>query len=309
MPQVSRLVHSLPAESALDSWHLPPNVWAVLGGDSVAFIDAGFSDEEAVQGRLEYWRRELGGRTLTYVLLTHHHYDHTGGADAFRRATGARIAAHEQEAPLIRQPDEAEPDDTGIPGEERGATRQRVQRWRWEAAKAVPDQLLKEGDVIPVGGSTLRVVHTPGHTPGSICFLLEEEKALFTGDMVLGLGTVAVSPPPYGDMAAYVRSLHRMKALGAEIIYPGHGPVVPDAGWKLQELIDHRREREEQILRLLRQGKSNVAALVRSIYPELDRRILGMATGQVLAHLHKLEKEGLVTLEGRGQETRITLQV
>jgi repressor of nif and glnA expression len=87
----------------------------------------------------------------------------------------------------------------------------------------------------------------------------------------------------------------------------GHGPVVREPNRKLQELIDHRHQREEQILSLLRDGRDTVAALVRAIYPELDKRILGMATGQVRSHLAKLEREGRVRTSGRGDDTQVEL--
>jgi len=87
----------------------------------------------------------------------------------------------------------------------------------------------------------------------------------------------------------------------------GHGPAVREPNRKLQELIDHRRQREEQILSLVAGGNDTVKALVRAIYPELDKRLLGMAQSQVLSHLSKLEREGRVRTEGQGGETAVRL--
>ena len=139
---------------------------------------------------------------------------------------------------------------------------------------------MEDGDTIAVGGVTIEVVHTPGHTLGSICLYLREERALFTGDTVLGLGTVAIAPPPHGDMGLYIQSLERLKGYDAALLCPGHGPPVQDVGRKLQELIDHRHERERQILAALGRGRGTLTALLDDIYPELDRRLLNMARGQ-----------------------------
>jgi glyoxylase-like metal-dependent hydrolase (beta-lactamase superfamily II) len=106
-------------------------------------------------------------------------------------------------------------------------------------------------------------------------------------------------------MAEYVRSLKKMQALEAPLLAPGHGPLVREPHRKLQELIDHRQQREDQIVSLLAAGKDNAKDLVKAIYPELDKRLLTMATGQVLSHLHKLQSEGRVTLEGKGAETTV----
>jgi len=102
---------------------------------------------------------------------------------------------------------------------------------------------MNDGDEFAVGDLTLRVVHTPGHTLGSVCIHIPQERALFTGDTALGLGTVAISPPPHGDMALYLESLDRLKTLDSALMLPGHGQEVHDVPAKLQELIDHRRSK------------------------------------------------------------------
>ena len=184
-------------------------------------------------------------------------------------------------------------------------------QWRKEAARAGADELVSDGDVLSIGGLTLRMVHSPGHTVGHLSPLLEQSgeqgSVLFAGDNVLGMGTTVVPPPPHGDMVQYVESLKKMQSLNAELMCCGHGPVVNEPNRKLQELIDHRREREEQILSLVGEGNETVKALVRAIYPELDKRIMGMATSQVLSHLSKLEREGRVRTDGEGEETTVVV--
>jgi glyoxylase-like metal-dependent hydrolase (beta-lactamase superfamily II) len=118
---------------------------------------------------------------------------------------------------------------------------------------------------------------------------------------VLGLGTVAISPPPHGDMGLYIQSLQRLQRYDAALLLPGHGPPVQDVARKLQELIDHRHERERQILAILGRGHGTLRALLDDIYSELDARLLNMARGQILAHLAKLEAEGRVRRRGEGE--------
>ncbi|MCH8929733.1 MAG: hypothetical protein IIA98_02265, partial [Proteobacteria bacterium] len=103
------------------------------------------------------------------------------------------------------------------------------------------------------------------------------QRVVFAGDNVLGLGTTVVPPPPHGDMAQYIDSLGKMQALDAELMCCGHGPVVREPNRKLQELIDHRHEREEQIVSLVRDGRDTVKRIVRAVYPELDKRLLSIA--------------------------------
>ena len=133
---------------------------------------------------------------------------------------------------------------------------------------------------------------------GSVCIYMPQEKALFTGDTALGLGTVAISPPPHGDMAHYLQSLAKLQTIESSVMLPGHGIAVHDVPAKLQELIDHRAAREEQILKLMAKGKRTVKAMLNAIYPELDKRMLTAATRQIEAHLAKLSQEGRATQSG-----------
>ena len=290
-------IHSIPAAGGIYSGPLAPNVYLVADGGRGALIDAGYADEDSSQARLEYLRG-IPSLELTYIILTHHHIDHASGAPRLREAMDARICLHPREDRTLRDWKDDAPQD--LPPA--GSLEERVRAWRHEAARATADRLVEGGDTIAVGGVTLEVIHTPGHTLGSICLYLREERALFTGDTVLGLGTVAIVPPPHGDMALYVQSLERLKAYDAALLLPGHGPPVHDVGRKLQELIDHRHERERQILVALGHGYITLQALMDDIYPELDRRLLNMARGQILAHLAKLEGEGRVVRRGEGGE-------
>ena len=153
----------------------------------------------------------------------------------------------------------------------------------------------------------VRAVHTPGHTSDHLCFLLEEDGVLFTGDTVLGKGTSVVDPPD-GDMAAYVRSLRRLRELEPRTIYPGHGPPVLTPIGRLEYYLSHRAEREAQILRALGDGKRTPDEMVPGIYgSEVSPELFPAAARSVLAHLLKLEREGTVARTGQAKEHRFVL--
>jgi len=283
--QITSRIHDIPVALSWFPQPYPPNVHLVLDSGEAALIDAGFGDDESIRARLDYITG-LGDVHVRYIILTHHHFDHSSGAPRLRDATGAQIVLHRDEAPLLAAADADIPQDA--PGD--------VQRWRKEAAKAIPDLTVDDGAELRVGSVTLRLVHTPGHTAGHISPFLVEERALFAGDNVLGFGTTAISPPPHGDMGLYIQSLRKMQSLDAALLLAGHGPPVREVHRKLQELIDHRQQREEQVLSLLREGRDTPKRMARAIYPELDPRLMGMAVGQVVSHLSKLEKDGRVIL-------------
>jgi len=304
MEEITPHVHSLFVKLDWFPQPYPPNVHLVVDGEEGALIDAGFPDDESIKSRLEALRTFPDLR-VRYIVITHHHFDHSSGAKRLREATGARIVMHKDEAPLLaRAASEELPADVDVPAD-RKEWHERSQQWRNEAAEGAPDELVSDGDALTIGGLRLRMVHTPGHTAGHLSPFLEEGRVLFAGDNVLGMGTTVVPPPPHGDMAQYIASLRKMQSLDAELMCCGHGPVVREPNRKLQELIDHRHEREEQILSLARAGNETVKQLVRAIYPELDKRLMGMATSQVLSHLSKLEREGRVRTEGEGAETSV----
>lgn len=300
--QLTQRVHSLPAAVNYYTGPLPPNVHVVVDGGEAALIDSGFGDDEMVKARLDYLT-SLGDVKLRYIILTHHHFDHSGGADAFRRASGAQIVMHRDEEGLLRNPRPEAPQDVQVPAEQQ----ERARAWREAALRATPDRVVDDGELLPLGNATIEVVHTPGHTHGSLCLYLREEQALFTGDTILGLGTVAISPPPWGDMVRYMQSLHKLLGYDIALLLPGHGPPVREGRRKVQELIDHRLERDRQILESLRRGRRTPQEILPDIYPELDRRLVGMATGQIASHLYKLEMEGKVTKREEGGQTLYAL--
>jgi glyoxylase-like metal-dependent hydrolase (beta-lactamase superfamily II) len=162
---------------------------------------------------------------------------------------------------------------------------------------------LKDRQSFSAGSVEVVAVATPGHTPDHVAFWIEQAGALFTGDAVLGRGTSFIDPPE-GDLSQYLRSLRRMLDLDPRTIYPGHGPVVLQAPEKLREYLDHRTEREEQVLAALADGRSMIPDIVETIYVGYPKDVLELAGRSVLSHLLKLEGEGRVQHKGTADTAR-----
>jgi hydroxyacylglutathione hydrolase len=209
----------------------------------------------------EQYMGERGWARPSRVILTHRHRDHLGGVEQLRaRYQGLAVAKM-----LHRDP---------------------------ELPEGIAD--LRDGQVIEGNGVTLEAVHTPGHASDHLCYYLREEKALFTGDVVLG-GSTTVIPAEDGDLGDYLASLRRLLALDVERIYPAHGPVIENAPAKIREYIDHRLERERQILAALADGLDTIPAMVERIYAEVPKALHPVAAQSVESHLKKLVKDGRVT--------------
>ena len=195
------------------------------------------------------------------ILVTHGHPDHYPGAAPLAAATGAPVYAH---------PDALFPHD----------------------------RALAEGERLAFDDAAFTVLHAPGHARDHLVFVLEDERALFTGDVVIGTGTVVVAPPG-GDMRTYQRTLHRLRDEygDASAIYGGHGPEIHGVRAKLDEYITHREARERQIVDALRNGADTIPALVAHVYADVDRRLWPAAARQILAYLLALEAEGRVRAE------------
>ncbi|XP_073995258.1 endoribonuclease LACTB2 [Rhodnius prolixus] len=156
----------------------------------------------------------------------------------------------------------------------------------------VPIKYLKNGQEIQVDGATLKVIHTPGHTTDHIVLLLKEDNAIFTGDCILGAGTSV-----FEDLYDYMKSLEIILKLDPKILYPGHGPVVEDAKDRIEAYINHRKNREEQIVKiLLKQKGQNVSTtnIVKSVYVDVPENLHKAAEQNVNNHLMKLRKDGRI---------------
>lgn len=158
----------------------------------------------------------------------------------------------------------------------------------------VPDDLLDDGDVVTIGGERLVVVSTPGHSDDHLCFLAGS--LLFTGDHIMGGSTVMVQ-----HMGDYLRSLEKVAALAVSRILPGHGPLIENPSEVIDHYIDHRLDRERQIVAALREGDRSVGDVVSRVYAEVDPDLHPLAAMSVTAHLRKLQEEGVVHLTEAGE--------
>jgi hydroxyacylglutathione hydrolase len=159
------------------------------------------------------------------------------------------------------------------------------------------DRALADGDTIEGTEFGLEALHTPGHAPNHLCFLLEEERLLFTGDMVLGGTWSVINPSRGGDMAVYLEQLARIEKLRLSRLAPGHGDVIDQPKVRIQEYVAHRNEREKQILGVLKTGPARVSDIVEQLYggQELPEQLIAAAGWQVHAHLVKLKAAGKVS--------------
>ena len=160
-----------------------------------------------------------------------------------------------------------------------------------------PDRVLEDGEAMTGSGWTLRAVHTPGHTSNHLCFALEESGALFTGDHVMGWSTSVVIPPD-GDMGHYMKSLERLQGREDTVYYSAHGEPITKPKQLVRGMIGHRRQRENQILRLLGESARPVPEFIPVMYKGLDERLHKAAEMSVMAHLLDLEKRGLAGRDG-----------
>lgn len=273
--RVSQLVRRVVAPNAGSFTYMGTCSYVVGTGD-VAIVDPGPADPHHIAALLEAIR----GERLRYVLVTHTHRDHSPGARALKEATGATIAGCAAYAP----PRDA--DDAG-PGLD--ASHDRLY---------APDVVLGEGDQIELGGATIETLVTPGHTANHLCFSLVEERALFTGDHIMGWATTVIAPPD-GSMRDYMASLDRLRGRDDEIYWPGHGDSVREPQRYLRALVRHRRAREAAILQRIEAGDDTIADIVACIYEGVDKRLHAAAAMTVLAHLEDLVSRGIVTCGGR----------
>lgn len=200
-----------------------------------------------------------GGDRIRWILCTHTHPDHSPGAARLKAITGAEVLAF---------------------GNRDGLK---------------VDRRIGQGHKIEATEFRLTAHHTPGHASNHLCYFLEEERMLFSGDHVMQGSTVVIRPPD-GDMAAYIDSLEKVKALRLRSIAPGHGHLIEDPKPYLQWYIDHRLEREQEVLdALTKRGTAKIPQLVGDIYVDTPEELQKWARHSVHAHLLKLAGEGKVT--------------
>lgn len=249
----------------------------IVGRRSVAVIDPGPDDA----GHTEALLRALEGRTVTHICITHTHSDHSPAARALAEATGAPT--------LSFGPHPAA--DAGRDGVKGSAVQEEPGDWEF-----TPDGVLRHGDVVAGDGWTLECLYTPGHISNHLCFALPEERAIFTGDHVMGWSSTII-PPPDGNLGDYLRSLDLLIARGDrdQVYLPTHGPPITTPNRYARALLAHRHRRTDQILACLRDGPTTIPAMVARMYTTTPEVLHPAAALSVLAHLIHLAEEGRVT--------------
>jgi len=236
----------------------------IVGAGDLALIDPGPESAPHLFAMIE-----AVGRRLKWILCTHTHLDHSPGAKALKAATGAQLLG------FSKVPDDGR-QDTGF----------------------APDRALRDGDMLDCGAFRLRAVHSPGHASNHLCYLLEGERWLFTGDHVMQGSTVVISPPD-GDMAVYLKSLERLLALDLAALAPGHGHVIEKPHDEVRRLIAHRMKRERKVLDAFeKKNPATLDDLLPLVYDDVPQRIHPVARRSLHAHLIKLLREDRVREQG-----------
>ncbi|MEZ7004575.1 MBL fold metallo-hydrolase [Streptomyces sp. SCSIO 75703] len=236
------------------------NTWLLAepGSDLAVVVDPGPLDEAHLRRVVE--TAERSGRRVALTLLTHGHPDHAEGAARFAELTGTKVRALD---PALRLGDEG----------------------------------LAAGDVITTGGLELVVVPTPGHTADSLCFHLPADRAVLTGDTILGRGTTVVAHPD-GRLGDYLDSLRRLRSLtaddGVHTVLPGHGPVLEDAQGAVEFYLAHRAHRLAQVETAVEDGHRTPSEVVARVYADVDRSLWPAAELSVRAQLEYLGEHGLI---------------
>jgi glyoxylase-like metal-dependent hydrolase (beta-lactamase superfamily II) len=236
------------------------------GGD-LALIDPG----PDIAAHAELLVKHTGAR-LRWIFCTHTHQDHSPASRAVARGTGAKIYG------FGKVPDDGRQDTL-----------------------FTPDHALVNDDVVDCGAFRIRAIHTPGHASNHLCYLLESEKLLFTGDHVMQGSTVVISPPD-GDMHDYFASLNKLAGYGITAFAPGHGHLIETPGAEVAKIIAHRLKREQKVVDALTKAPAKTAtldALVPVVYDDVSPKLHVPARRSLHAHLLKLAKDGRAA-EGDG---------
>lgn len=246
----------------------------IIGTGNVAVIDPGPLDDahlDAIMAALE------SDEKVSHIVITHTHLDHSPLAMPLKARTGAEIYSH-------------------APGEAETFDGPRLEEGTDESF--APDHIVAHGDMIEGGNWTLECVFTPGHMSGHMCYALVQEKALFSGDHVMGWSTTVIAPPD-GDMTDYMASLDVLLTRDDKVYWPTHGTYIDDPQNFVRAYIAHRRSREAQVIERLKAGDTEIKKMVDIMYANVDKGLHPAAALSVLAHMQDLTKRGLVSCDSQ----------
>lgn len=300
--QVSPLIRRVIADNPSKFTYRGTGTYIVGRGD-VVVIDPG----PALDSHRDALAAALAGERVRAILITHCHADHSPLSAWLHAESGAPTVGfgpHPRPDPVWEElarldPDSDTPAEPSQPSEPSGQSPSAaVEVEESTDFEFVPTQFAADGEVVVAGGGmTFVAVHTPGHTSNHMCWALAEERALFTGDHVMGWSTTVVSPPD-GDMREYIASLRRVAERADSVLWPTHGPPRDDAGEYVNALVSHRLEREAGILAALREGPATVPEIVERLYAGVRRELHKAAAMSVWAHLLQLVDDDRVGVEG-----------
>ncbi len=248
----------------------------IIGKNELAIIDPGPN----IGSHIEIMLKIINKKTLVHLFITHTHADHSPAAKIIKEKTRSITYGY-------------------------GAYPKERYESQFEEGHDLdfkPDIKLKDGDIVKGPDWTIRAIHTPGHTSNHMCYGLEENSILFTGDHIMGWSTTVIIPPD-GDMTAYMNSLRKLLSLNYKVYYPTHGSPIKEPKKFVKALIAHRKMREYQILKELFNKSQSIKEMVSKFYKTTDKRLWPAAEKSILATLISLENRGKVTTLG-GKNTR-----
>ena len=244
----------------------------IIGRGEVAVIDPG----PELEAHFDALNQELEGERVSHVLVTHSHADHSPLAHALAERHGAKVYAG---GPVI-------------------PTQCEVRLEAGDDLRFSPDVYIRDGDVFEGPDWRIRAIATPGHTSNHFAYALENEHAVFSGDHIMGWSTTVISPPD-GDMGDYLASLQKILDQDFETIWPTHGPPIRKTRAFIEAYVEHRLQREAQILDAMRAGYLTIPAMVERIYADVDQKLHPAACHSVLAHMLRFLKTGIVAVDGK----------
>ena len=298
--QISPLVRRVTAENPSKFTFTGTGTY-IVGGEQVAIIDPGPPHDAHVDALVA----AIDGRTVTHLLITHTHGDHSPAAGLLQRHIDAPTYGFGPH-PLERPDPDAAPseddeagfgfdaieeadDDKSDDDDEKGYQSDHAHDWDF-----TPDVTVTHGDIIEGKGFSFEALHTPGHISNHLCFALQQEQSIFSGDHVMGWSTTII-PPPDGNLNSYLDSLRLLMPRIEQTYYPTHGAPITEPGTLVPALLAHRQARTDQIMACMADGIDTIKEMVLRMYTHVPPQLYPAAAASVMSHLLALHETGAIT--------------